>query len=144
MNIDPTVGHESLRACIRRLAAALLLMMLCPSLTYAFTFSNGQSITCRSFLNQPVTEVGLPTLSGPFHTGYTGVTTVAPNGLAQITWDVQKLAMLPPAVHDFIYFHECAHAHVPTSDELKANCVGLADMRAAGMASPQIEAQIGQ
>jgi hypothetical protein len=64
-----------------------------------------------------------------FMGGYTGVTNVAPNGSAQINWNVQKLSSLPPAAHDFIYFHECAHAHVPTSDELLANCVGLVDMR---------------
>jgi hypothetical protein len=57
---------------------------------------------------------------------------------------VQKLASLPPSAHDFIYFHECAHAHVPTSDELVANCIGLVDMRGAGRSSPAIEAQLAQ
>ena len=110
----------------------------------AFTFSSGQNTTCHSANGQPALEVTVPTLGGPFHTGYTGITMVAPNGSAQITWDGPKLTSLPAPVHDFIYFHECAHAHVPTSDELVANCVGLADMRAAGMATPAIEAQIGQ
>lgn len=137
------MAHRALHSGVRRLVPTMLLVFF-PSLACAFTFSNGQNITCRSFLGQPVAEVAVPTLGGQFHTGYTGITTVAPNGSAQITWDGPKLAMLPPPVHDFIYFHECAHAHVPTSDELMANCVGLADMRAAGMSSSEKEQQIGQ
>jgi hypothetical protein len=45
-------------------------------------------------------------------------------------------------VHDYIFFHECAHARVPTVDEIQANCAGLVDMRAAGRAGPAVEARL--
>jgi hypothetical protein len=46
-------------------------------------------------------------------------------------------------MHDFIFFHECAHASVPTQEELVANCEGLRAMRAAGRAGPAVEARLG-
>src|SRR5215831_10171105 len=120
--------------CVIAIASALTVVTLHATVA-AFTLSAGKSITCHSVNGQAVPEVLQPGLSGPFHAGYTGVTVVAPNGTAQITWDPQKLATLPSAVRDFIFFHECAHAHVPTSDELVANCIGLADMRKEGLAT---------
>jgi hypothetical protein len=60
----------------------------------------------------------------------------------QIVWNAQKLAGLPPEMHDLLFFHECAHAKVPTTDEVQANCVGLKDMRAAGRAGLAVEAKL--
>jgi hypothetical protein len=115
-----------------------------PQSAGAFVFSDGTTATCYTRDGQPVREIFVPGLAGPFLGGYTGVTNVLPDGSATISWDPVKLERLPPAVHDFIYFHECAHAHVPTSDELQANCVGLRDMTAAGRASPPEQASIGE
>lgn len=60
----------------------------------------------------------------------------------QIVWNAQKLAALPAVVHDFLFFHECAHAKVPTTDEVQANCTGLIDMRAAGRAGFAVETRL--
>ena len=60
----------------------------------------------------------------------------------QITWNAQRLQALPPEVRDFLFFHECAHARVPTEAELEANCAGLVDMRLAGRATPAFEAKL--
>ena len=62
----------------------------------------------------------------------------------RIIWNVQKLDALPPHMRDFLFFHECAHAQVPTGDENAANCVGLKAMRAAGRAGPEAEARIAE
>jgi len=111
----------------------------------AFSFSDGTKTSCTTAGGKIVSQIYLPALAGPFlNQGYTGVTIYLPDGSARITWDTAKLDSLLPAMHDFIYFHECAHAHVPTSDELMANCVGLIDMRAANRSSASIEQQLGQ
>jgi hypothetical protein len=110
-----------------------------------FTFSDGTTESCKTFAGQIAQQVYLPALAGTFlNMGYTGLTIALPNGSARISWDTAKLNSFPPAVHDFIYFHECAHAHVPTSDELMANCVGLIDMRAANRSSTAIEQILNQ
>ena len=45
-------------------------------------------------------------------------------------------------MHDFIFFHECAHASVPTQSEVTANCVGLQAMRTAGRAGFGVESKL--
>ena len=45
-------------------------------------------------------------------------------------------------MHDLIFFHECAHAQIPTTDELRANCVGLKMMRAAGKGGFAVESKL--
>ena len=52
------------------------------------------------------------------------------------------LASAPDVEHDFVFFHECAHARTGTLDELEANCVGLVDMRKAGRAGRDVEAKL--
>src|SRR6266481_1643006 len=104
----------------------------------AFPFRDGTTATCQSYNGRDVREVRIPSIAAMImHMGYTGVTQPLPNGSFQITWDSGKLDALGNEAHDFLYFHECAHAHVPTSDELQANCVGLIDMRTAHRSSPQ-------
>jgi hypothetical protein len=131
-----------------------LLLLLCVCFTsksgiaqpsQTFTFSDGTTATCKTYAGKIAQQVSLPALAGTFmNMGYTGLTIALPDGSARITWDTTKLNSYPPEAHDFIYFHECAHAHVPTSDELMANCVGLIDMRAAGRSSPAIEEKLRQ
>ena len=41
-----------------------------------------------------------------------------------------------------LFFHECAHARIPTTIELTANCGGLKDMRDAGRAGPAVEEKL--
>jgi hypothetical protein len=59
-----------------------------------------------------------------------------------ITYGTVMFSHLPPVAKDFLFFHECAHARVPTSDELQANCQGLVAMRSAGRSSAAIENQL--
>jgi len=76
-----------------------------------------------------------------YRLGRTAIVTPTGSGY-RITWNAKKLDSLPAEVHDFIFFHECAHASVPTRDELGANCVGLREMRAAGRAGFAVEAKL--
>lgn len=104
----------------------------------AFTFSDGTSATCVA-RGETVPEYAPPT--GTEVMNFTGKTVKVGSGY-QIIWNAQKLAGLPPAMHDLLFFHECAHAKVPTTDEVEANCVGLKDMRAAGRAGLAVEAKL--
>jgi hypothetical protein len=106
----------------------------------AFTFADGTHADCVA-RGEAVVEIDAPAGHRIYQIGYTGITAPAKSGY-QITWNVEKLNGLPPAVHDFIFFHECAHARVPTSDELRANCAGLKDMRAAGRAGFAVESKL--
>jgi hypothetical protein len=104
----------------------------------AFTFADGTSASCV------VRGEAVPEYSPPPRTetmNFTGKTVRVGSGY-QIVWNATKLAALPPAVHDYLFFHECAHAKVPTTDEVRANCVGLKDMRVAGRAGLAVEARL--
>jgi hypothetical protein len=103
-----------------------------------FTFSDGTSIACYArgeLIQENLIDPGEARL--PF----TGKTVPA-NSTYQILWNETKLKALPPDVHDYLFFHECAHAKVPTTDEIMANCVGLKDMRSAGRAGAAVEARL--
>jgi len=105
----------------------------------AFTFSDGKPASCI-VKGATIREYEAPA-TDPLIRDRTGVT-IPENGSYAIVWNGEKLAKLPPAVHDFLFFHECAHAQIPTSVEVEANCGGLKAMRAAGRAGPVVEEQL--
>jgi hypothetical protein len=88
-----------------------------------------------------VVEIDGPSGSKVVQLGRTGITEPLGSGYV-IQWNAGKLDQLPPAMHDLIFFHECAHAQVPTTDELRANCAGLLAMRAAGRAGFAVESRL--
>lgn len=118
------------------LCAAAWVMAVPP--VVAFTFVDGGSATCVA-RGEAVPEYTPP--PGAEALSFTG-TTVKVGSSYQIVWNAQKLAALPPDVHDYLFFHECAHAKLPTTDEVRANCAGLQDMRAAGRAGFAVEARL--
>ena len=106
----------------------------------AFTFADGTTAECVA-AGRVVPESNAPPGHWIVQKGRIAITGQAGSGY-QIIWNAQQLAKLPPEMHDFIFFHECAHARVPTQDEVKANCQGLKDMRAAGRAGFAVEAKL--
>jgi hypothetical protein len=119
-------------------AASLAAMLLAPTEVFAFTLSDGTSTQCIA-AGRAVSEVDAD--PGSAAAGFTGKT-VEDAEEPRIVWNRAKLAALPPVMHDYLFFHECAHLRVPTRDEIKANCVGLKDMRVAGRAGAAVEAEI--
>jgi hypothetical protein len=123
-----------------------LLLFACLSLAIAsidaaaFVFSDGTTAVCTA-RDRTVVEIDAPAGSKVVQLGYTGITERVGSGY-QIQWNARKLGQLPPAVHDLIFFHECAHAQIPTTDELRANCAGLKAMRAAGRAGFAVESRL--
>jgi hypothetical protein len=120
--------------------AACALLPIASFGAAAFTFADGTHADCVA-RGEAVVEIDAAPGHLIYQMGYTGITAPAQSGY-QITWNVKKLNSLPAVVHDFIFFHECAHARIPTSDELQANCAGLKDMRAAGRAGFAVEAKL--
>jgi hypothetical protein len=106
---------------------------------WAFMFADGTTAQCVA-QGRVVAENFAP-LGDPALEGRTARTTRVGDGW-QITWNQERLKLLPPEVRDFLFFHECAHARVPTEGEREANCAGLKDMRAAGRAGPAFEAKL--
>jgi hypothetical protein len=107
----------------------------------AFTFADGATMRCIA-AGQPIAEYDAPAGHRLLADNRIGVVEHTGAG-DRIAWNAAKLQSLPPEMHDFIFFHECAHASVPTQDELTANCFGLKAMRAAGRAGPAVEARLG-
>ena len=120
-------------------AACAIGCLVASLATQAFTFADGKPATCVA-AGQAVEEVEADSTQAGL--GFTGKTVRTASGF-QIVWNAAKLKALPPDVHDYIFFHECAHARVPTVDEIQANCAGLQDMRAAGRAGAAVESRLG-
>lgn len=126
---------------------ALRLLLVCSMaladsrLAGAFTFSDGTTMRCIA-AGQPVEEYDAPPGHELVVRNHTGVVEANGSGY-RIVWNPASLNRLPPDMHDFIFFHECAHASVPTRDELIANCVGLQVMRASGRAGFAVETRLG-
>jgi hypothetical protein len=132
------------RAVARRSALGRLLFctaaIVLPHAAGAFTFSDGTTMHCFA-AGQPVAEYEAP----PKHplVAQRHASLVERDGSGyRIAWNTAVISTLPPEMHDFIFFHECAHASVPTQDELLANCVGLKTMRAVGRASFAVETRL--
>jgi hypothetical protein len=125
-----------------RFASSLL--ALCAALlvpdVHAFTFRDGSTMQC--VVRGEVVEELVPPPGDPFYTPPRTGHAQRSGDRYRILWNEQRLRGLPNEVHDFIFFHECAHARLATENELEANCAGLQDMRAAGRAGPAVEAKI--
>ncbi len=109
------------------------------SAAFAFTMADGKSVSC---IAKGVAVREYESSGGdPVMRDRVGMTVPESNGYV-IAWNAAKLSALPPVVHDFIFFHECAHARIPTTDEPAANCGGLKDMREAGRANVEVESKL--
>ena len=106
----------------------------------AFTFADGTSMRCL-VAGAPVEELPAPPSHPIVARGRIAVTERVGLGY-RILWNDAQLKALPSDMHDFIFFHECAHASVPTQSEVTANCVGLQAMRTAGRAGFVVESKL--
>jgi hypothetical protein len=120
---------------------ALVAMLFVPAGASAFTFSDGsygECLTSEGVAREHEHPADDP--SAPH--GFIGFTHHEPGSGWTIDWNMLLLSSAPDVEHDFVFFHECAHARTGTRDELEANCVGLVDMRAAGRGGRAVEAKL--
>ena len=122
------------------LSLPFIMPLLVSTQAAAFTFSDGTKMQCIA-QGRVVTEFYAPPEHEVAKLGRIGMTVTNDTNF-MIIWNAVELKRLPPAVHDLLFFHECAHAQVPTKEELKANCEGLKAMRAAKRAGFAIESQL--
>src|SRR5215468_9730545 len=114
--------------------------LVAASSAAAFTFSDGTKMECIA-RGRVVKEFYAPPEHEIAKLGRIGMTITSGNEYL-IIWNAKKRGECPPASHDLLFFHECAHAQVPTKEELKANCEGLKAMRAAKRAGFAVENQL--
>jgi hypothetical protein len=122
---------------LRRLLLATCCLPIAPAT--AFTFSDGSTMTCYASGKTVAEVVAAP--DDPVMAGRTGWARRDGDGWV-IVWNAHRLKTLTPELHDFLFFHECAHASLPTDVEVEANCVGLVAMRASGRAGPAVESRL--
>jgi hypothetical protein len=124
---------------LRRLVTGGALLAVAGVAT-AFTFVDGATMQCLVG-GAPVPELAMQASLPPAVLRRVALTERVDSGY-RILWNEGQLKTLPPEMHDFIFFHECAHASVPTQNEVTANCVGLQAMRSAGRAGFAVESKL--
>jgi hypothetical protein len=124
---------------LRRLIPGCALLAVTGTAT-AFTFADGTTMSCLVG-GSPVPEIAMPASLPPSVLRRVALTERVGSGY-RILWNEAQLKALPSEMHDFIFFHECAHASVPTQNEVAANCVGLQAMRSAGRAGFAVESKL--
>jgi hypothetical protein len=124
---------------LRRLIPGGALFAL-TSAAAAFTFADGTTMQCLVD-GTPVPEFAMQSSLPPAVLRRIALTERVGAGY-RILWNEAQLKTLPREMHDFIFFHECAHASVPTQNEVTANCVGLQAMRSAGRAGFAVESKL--
>jgi hypothetical protein len=135
----PAQRRAAKRNGLRRVLVGLAAMAVSFA-AGAYRFNDGTTMHCFA-AGEPVMEYDAPPTHPLVAANHAGL--VERNGSAyRIAWNAAMLRSLPAEVHDFIFFHECAHASVPTQDELLANCVGLKTMRAVGRAGFAVETRL--
>jgi hypothetical protein len=130
----------ALSPVLRRTLCAVAVMAVSRA-AGAFVFSDGTTMRCFA-AGEPVLEYDAPPTHLLVVQNHAGLAERNGSGY-RIAWNEAILHSLPPEMHDFIFFHECAHASVPTQDEVLANCVGLQTMRAVGRAGFAVETRLG-
>jgi hypothetical protein len=126
------------RRGLRTLALAGLVLTTGEAL--AFTFSDGTTMRCIVG-GAPIEEQIAPASHPVVARGRIALTERV-GSTYRIIWNERQLEALPREMHDFIFFHECAHASVPTQSEVTANCVGLQAMRTAGRGGFAVESKL--
>jgi len=122
-------------------AFVFLALLVQPASASAFAFSDGVEETCTTS-DGVVRENYHPADDPTAPAGFIAVTHFDP-GFGWVTdWNLLLLSSASSEVHDFVFFHECAHAKSRSFDEVKANCLGLLDMRAEGRAGPAVETRL--
>ena len=127
------------------LVSLLCIALLSARAGNAFTLSNGDNVQCHFAYEDKqgdATEV-LNTYSKPEDRNpelgrAVAVMRLDASGWPTIIIDAEahkRNAKGAPAIWDFVYFHECAHAQHPNLGEIEANCAAYKEMDRRGLMS---------
>ena len=125
-----------------KIPAAILLAGFC-NLSWAFVLSNGDKVECPfSYEGKEgkATEIwntyDTPERRNPELGRAGAVMRMNDQGLPTIIIDAEaykRTSKGAPAIWDFVYFHECAHAQHPELGEIEANCSAYQEMAKRGL-----------
>ena len=115
--------------------------MACPA--FAFVLSNGDDVQCHfshGGLTGTATEIWNTYESSDQRDPELGravaVMRLNAEGWPTIIIDAEahkKTSKGTPAIWDFVYFHECAHARSPNLSEIEANCFSYKELERRGL-----------
>jgi hypothetical protein len=118
-------------------------LLFSSTLTLAFVLSNGDDVTChfsRDGLSGNATEIwntyGTTDDRNPELGRAVAVMRLNSEGWPTIIIDAEahkRTAKGTPAIWDFVYFHECAHAQQPSLTEIEANCASYKELQRRGL-----------
>lgn len=107
----------------------------CFAVCHAFQRVDGTIVTCR-VAGPNGTSDAIEQMVPPGSLGYAGFTRQLPNGQWLIQFDpmvLQQYYVKLPVEVDLVFYHECSHAQLPTSNEIMANCRAVNIMRQEGL-----------
>ena len=117
-------------------------LVLCNTITYAYTLSDGVDIFCKVVWDGKLINVEEQYVSNESEDGWqpelggaAAVIKYAENGYPIIVFDKNVMAGIHkklPLQTDFIFYHECAHVRYKSDDEFYTNCWAVVDMFADG------------
>ena len=128
---------------VLQLCFLVCLMIFSNKPADAFVLSNGEEIQChfsRDGLSGTATEIWNTYTNSDDRNPELGravaVMRLNTEGWPTIIIDAEahkRNAKGAPAIWDFVYFHECAHAQDPSLGEIGANCVAYKEMDRRGL-----------
>jgi hypothetical protein len=126
-----------------RLICMMSTALVCGSAAHAFPLSNGDTVQCEFAHGDKqgvATEIWntyrQPEDRNPELGRAVAVMRLNEKGWPTIIIDGEahkKNAKGSPAIWDFVYFHECAHAQDPSLGEIEANCAAYKEMSRRGL-----------
>jgi hypothetical protein len=128
--------------CTKNIAA--LILCAYASLSNAFQRSDGATVSCT--VSTPLgVQVAIEEFVPAKSLGnFSAETRRLPSGQWRIRFDERFKNYPFPLMVDFAFYHECAHAQLPTTDELLANCEALRRMRKEGLLDVAKEQALGE
>ena len=119
------------------------LLLFSSKATFAFVLSNGDDVTChfsRDGLSGTATELWNNYSNADDRNPELGravaVMRLNSEGWPTIIIDAEahkRTSKGTPAIWDFVYFHECAHAQQPSLTEIEANCASYKELQRRGL-----------
>jgi len=128
---------------LRKLLSAACLTLCSGLPAYAFVLSNGDAVECHfshGGISGKATEIWNTYNNSDDRHPELGravaVMRLNPEGWPTIIIDAEahkRTSKGTPAIWDFVYFHECAHAQQPSLTEIEANCLSYQEMERRGL-----------
>jgi hypothetical protein len=123
---------------------AVVLLLAYSPLSQAFQRSDGTTVSCRVSTPFGVQAAIEEFVAAKSLGNFTAETKRLSNGQWRIRFDERLQEYRYPLMADLVFYHECAHAQLPTTSELLANCEAIRRMREEGLLDAVKEQMLGE